>query len=93
MKTDTQLRQDVLAELEWERSIKTNGVAVFVNEGVVLLNGQLETWGEKRVVERAVQRVTGVKAIAVELAIRLPHHRRGNAKLRQPPEQASNKMH
>lgn len=41
MKTDTQLKKDVLAELEWDPSINATQVGVAVNEGVVLLTGHL----------------------------------------------------
>ena len=70
MKTDIQLQKDVLAELAWDPSIKAAHVGVAVNDGVVLLSGHLDTFGEKHAVERAVQRVAGVRAIAVELNAR-----------------------
>jgi osmotically-inducible protein OsmY len=82
MKTDTQLRKDVLAELEWDPSINANHVGVSVADGVVLLTGRLDTFDEKQSVERAVQRVAGVKAIAVELDVKLePHHLRSDAEI------------
>jgi len=82
MKTDAQLKKDVLAELEWDPSINATRVGVAVNHGVVLLTGHLDTFGEKQAVEKAVQRVAGVKAIAVELDVKLePHHQHSDAEI------------
>lgn len=82
MKTDTQLKKEVLAELEWDPALNANSVGVAVNKGVVLLTGHLDTFAEKQAVEEAVQRVAGVKAIAVELDVKLePHHHRSDAEI------------
>ena len=82
MKTDTQLKREVLAELEWDPSINANHVGVTVHDGVVLLTGHLDTFNEKQAVENAIQRVAGVKAIAVELDVKLePHHRHNDAEI------------
>lgn len=82
MKTDTQLKKEVLAELEWDPALNADHIGVAVNEGVVLLTGHLDTLAEKQAVEKAVQRVAGVKAIAVELDVKLePHHHRSDAEI------------
>jgi osmotically-inducible protein OsmY len=72
MKTDTQLRNDIQAELAWAPEVKTSDVGVIVKDGVVTLTGHLASHAEKYAVERAVQRVHGVKALAVELTVKLP---------------------
>ena len=80
MKTDIQLKKDVSAELEWDASINSNEVGVAVKDGVVTLTGHLDTFAEKHAVERAVQRVQGVKAIAVEVDVKLdPSHQRSDS--------------
>lgn len=82
MKTDTQLKKDVIAELDWDPCINATHIGVAVENGVVLLSGHLETFGEKYAVERAVQRVAGVKAIALEIDVKLePHHQRSDAEI------------
>lgn len=73
MKTDTQLQLDVLAELQWEPSIHAAGIGVEVSDGVVTLDGSVGTYPEKWEAEKAAQRVAGVKAVAVDLAVRFPH--------------------
>ena len=72
MKSDTQLRTDVLAELDWDPAIKAGTVGVTVKEGVVTLTGHLGSHAEKMATEHAAQRVRGVKALAVELTVKLP---------------------
>ncbi|SFQ60154.1 Osmotically-inducible protein OsmY, contains BON domain [Variovorax sp. OK605] len=71
MKSDTQLRDDIQAELNWDPAFKASDVGVIVKDGVVTLTGHLASHAEKYAVERAVQRVHGVKATAVELKVKL----------------------
>jgi VCBS repeat-containing protein len=72
MKTDTQLRQDVLDELEWEPSVDANEIGVAVHDGIVTLSGHVPSYPEKLAAERAAGRVSGVKAIAEEIEVKLP---------------------
>jgi osmotically-inducible protein OsmY len=72
MKTDTQLKYDILSELEWEPSLNASQIGVEVKDGVVTLAGQVDSYGEKWHAERAVERVAGVRALAVEIAVQLP---------------------
>lgn len=72
MKSDTQLRDDVLAELKWDPIVNPTDVGVIVKDGVVTLTGHLASHAEKYAAERAAQRVGGVKALAVELSVKLP---------------------
>ena len=69
MKTDSDLKKDVLSELSWDPLVPEARVGVAVNEGVVTLSGHLDTYSEKVAAKRAVERVSGVKAIAVELEV------------------------
>lgn len=71
MKSDAQLKKDVLSELEWDASVDASHVGVTVKDGVVTLTGHLDSFAEKHAAERAAQRVLGVKAVAVELDVRL----------------------
>jgi len=72
MKTDTQLRDDVQAELSWDPAFKASDIGVIVKDGVVTLTGHVSSHAEKYAAERAVQRVHGVKAVAVEMTVKLP---------------------
>jgi osmotically-inducible protein OsmY len=71
MKTDSQLQQDVSAELKWEPSIHAARIGVEVKDGVVTLAGQVDSYSEKWNAERAAQRVAGVKAMTTELTVQL----------------------
>ena len=72
MKTDAQLKKDVLAELNWEPSVNATKIGVEVSDGVVTLAGHVDSYGEKWHAERAAQRVGGVKALAVEMDVTIP---------------------
>lgn len=71
MKTDAQIKSDVLEELEWEPAVTSTDIGVIVKEGVVTLTGHLRTLPEKLAAERAAQRVSGVRALVVELEVQL----------------------
>ena len=80
MKTDKQLKKDLEAELEWDPSVNAANVGVAVKDGVASLTGHIDTYAEKYAIERAVQRVHGVKATAIELDVKLaPGHVRSDA--------------
>lgn len=82
MKTDLQLQQDVLAELKWDPAVNPAHIGVEVDAGVVTLVGHVGTYAEKLHAERAAQRVAGVRALTVEMDVRLPHmHRRGDIEI------------
>lgn len=71
MKTDSQLQQDVMAELNWEPAVHAAQIGVEVKDGVVTLAGEVSSFNEKWNAERAAQRVSGVKALAVEMTVKL----------------------
>jgi osmotically-inducible protein OsmY len=78
MKTDAQLRQDILAELKREPSVHATDIGVEVSDGVVTLAGQVGSYSEKWNAERVAQRVSGGKALAVEMDVKLPGSSRRN---------------
>jgi len=72
MKTDAQLKQDIIAELTWEPSVNASQIGVEVDHGTVTLAGHVDSFAEKWQAERAAQRVSGVKGLAVEIDVKLP---------------------
>jgi len=76
MKTDSQLQEDVMSELEWEPSVDHADIGVSVNDGVVTLNGFVKSYAEKQAAERAAQHVAGVRAIAEEIKVRYDSDRK-----------------
>jgi osmotically-inducible protein OsmY len=89
MKTDVDLKRDVLTELSWDPLVPETRVGVAVSEGVVTLTGHLDTYAEKVAAKRAVERVGGVKAIAMELdVIPLGIHQRSDTEIAAAVEHA-----
>ena len=72
MRTDKELQRDVQAELAWEPSIKEAEIGVAVKDAVVTLTGYVDNFAEKYLAERTAERVSGVKAIADDLKVKLP---------------------
>src|SRR4051812_7371365 len=71
-RTDTDLQKDIVAELNWEPSLRNDDVAVGVRDGVVTLAGFVDSFIDKWRAERAASKVKGVKAIANEVDVKLP---------------------
>ncbi len=89
MKTDTDLKNDVLAELLWDPLVPETRIGVSVNHGVVTLTGHVDSYAEKVATRRAAQRVSGAKAIAVELdVVPAGEHRRSDTEIAAAAEQA-----
>jgi len=72
MKTDMQIQRDVIEELKWDQSVSASGLGVKVIDGIVTLTGHVTSNSEKWHAEAAVQRVSGVNALAVEIVVQLP---------------------
>lgn len=72
MRSDEEIRDDIIAELEWDPKIDSTEIGVTVKEGAVTLMGSVESYAEKLAAEQAAKRVKGVRAIAEEIKVRLP---------------------
>lgn len=70
MKTDLQLKKDVTEELDWDPAIDAAAIGVEVREGVVTLSGHLPSYAEKLAAEHAAEKVSGVRAVVVNLDVR-----------------------
>ena len=69
MKNDTDLRRDVIAELEWEPSIDAALIGVATHEGVVTLTGTARSIPTNWRPSRPPSDCEGVKAIANDLEV------------------------
>jgi osmotically-inducible protein OsmY len=76
MKTDVELKSDVLAELEYEPGVKVEDIGVSVKDGIVTLNGAVSSYAEKLAAACAVKRVAGVRGLAEDLAVEVPESAR-----------------
>jgi osmotically-inducible protein OsmY len=72
MRKDMDIQQDVFDELKWDASVGGAEIAVAVKDGVVTLAGRVGTYAQKFAAERAAERVSGVKAVAEDLQVKLP---------------------
>ena len=71
-RTDTEIQNDVLAELKFEPRVQPNEIGVVVKDGVVALTGWVDSYLKKWAAEQAAHRVRGVKAVANDIEVRLP---------------------
>src|SRR3984893_18928090 len=72
MKSDAEIRDDVINELQWDPQISDpEAIGVAVVDGAVTLTGHVSTYAEKLAAARAAERVYGVKAVANDLKVRL----------------------
>ena len=69
---DLELKKSVESELNFEPSINAAEIGVAAKNGVITLSGRVPSYWEKIAAERAAARVSGVKAVANELEVRLP---------------------
>lgn len=72
MTSDRELQTSVLDELRWEPGVNATDIGVTVKDGVVTLEGTVNSFAEKWAAERAVKRLPGVRTLAVELEVKLP---------------------
>lgn len=71
-KTAEQLQKDVTDELRYEPLTFASAVNVAVNDGVVTLTGQVDTYSMKLAAERAVKRVRGVAVVVQAMTVKTP---------------------
>ena len=95
MKTDSDIKRDVEAELKWDPDIDATDIAVAVKGGVVTLTGFVKSYTHKWQAETDAKRVAGVMGVASDIEVRLP--REANARIRKshatpwPPSRTSSR--
>jgi osmotically-inducible protein OsmY len=72
-RTDEDIQREVLAELKWEARLQPNEIGVIVKDGVVTLTGWVDSYTKRWAAEDAAHRVRGVRAVANDIEVRLPH--------------------
>jgi osmotically-inducible protein OsmY len=72
MKSDSDIKRDVEAELKWDPDINATDIAVAVKNGVVTLTGFVRSYTQKWQAESDAKRVAGVVGIANDIEVRLP---------------------
>ncbi|MCF3934825.1 BON domain-containing protein [Acuticoccus sp. M5D2P5] len=69
MRSDKDIKTDILAELEWDPEVNMSDIVVSVVDGAVTLSGTVYTYPERKAAERAVKRVRGVVSIAEDIRV------------------------
>jgi osmotically-inducible protein OsmY len=69
MKTDVQIKNDVIQQLKWQNDIDDTQIDVAVKDGIVTLTGLVFSYAIKLAIEDAVKKVAGVKAIAEDIEV------------------------
>jgi len=75
VRTDQEIQKDVLAELKWDAQVQPNEIGVSVKDGIVTLTGWVDSYLKKWTAEEAAHRVSGVKAVANDIEIKLATER------------------
>ena len=76
MKTDAQIKQDVLAELKWDAEIDETKIGVSVTKGAATMTGHVPTYSQKLAALKAVKRVAGVLAVVNNIDVLLQSQHR-----------------
>lgn len=69
IKTDAQIKADVVAELQWDPRVDETSIGVQVHHGIVSLTGNLRNYAEKLAAQQAAHRVQGVHDVANEIEV------------------------
>src|SRR5512134_1333543 len=73
MKTNEELRNDVMEEIKWNpelRNVATE-IGVAAKDGVITLSGVVDSYWKKVSAEKAAQKVSGVKVVACDIEVKV----------------------
>ena len=71
MDSDTQIYQDVVGELKNSPVLHYARLSLSVENGVVTITGRVNTLSERRSIERAANRVPGIRTLILEIGASL----------------------
>jgi osmotically-inducible protein OsmY len=72
MEQDAIIRDNVIDELDFDPRLDAAGIGVAVKDAVVTLFGHVPNYAQRLDAERAALRVKGVRAVAMDIEVRLP---------------------
>lgn len=72
IRSDSQIKTDVLNELKWDTRIKETEIGVQVREGIVTLVGTVDVYAKKLAARDAAHRVHGVLDVVDEMQVKVP---------------------
>lgn len=71
MSTDTELQKMIVEELDWDPSVNAAHITVAVKDQIVILAGYVPRYIDKENAEHAVKRIANVKAVVLQIEIKL----------------------
>lgn len=72
MRSDTEIKRDVEAELRWDPEVDDTDIAVKTTSSVVTLTGFVSNYAAKYHAGHTAKRVAGVTALANDIEVRIP---------------------
>lgn len=72
MRSDEQIRDDILEEIDFDPKVESTDIGVTVKDGAVTLHGTVHSYYEELAVIKAAKRVKGVHALVEEIKIKYP---------------------
>lgn len=72
IKSDAQIKADVLNELKWDPRVDETEVGVQVRNGIVTLTGAISAFAKKLAAVEAAHRVHGVLDVVDDMTVRVP---------------------
>jgi hyperosmotically inducible protein len=81
--SESQLRQDILDEFEFDPSFNSGHLDVTVDQNVVALSGHVNSYAEKLAAIAATRRVKGVHAITEAIEVRYPFNKTADDQIAQ----------
>jgi len=73
MKTNEELRKDVMDEIKWDPELRNiaSEIGVAAKDGIITLSGVVDTYWRKLSAEKAAQRVSGVRVVACDIDVKI----------------------
>jgi osmotically-inducible protein OsmY len=82
MRTDSDIQNDVLAELAFDPSVNKADIGVSVRKGVVTLTGLVDSYYKKVQAEMAAKKIAGVRAVAEDIQVGFsPENKRSDTEI------------
>ena len=72
MKSNQELQTDVQNAIKWEPLLSAAEIGVTAQDGVVSLDGVVDSYAKKMEAENAAKKVIGVKAIVEKIEVKFP---------------------
>lgn len=69
VRTDEDIAKAVRSTLKWDVLVRDDQITTTVSNGIVTLNGTVDSWSARHDVEQAVYRLTGVRSVVNQITV------------------------